>query len=204
MKNDESEDDQAAYNHVTRCPARFDVISFAIIFRPRAPVLDRQQNREINVQNHSHQQKNADEPQNRPQIAEMLGVGVDPFRSKINLEVAYQMTKHEQDQDHSSHGDDHLSSNRGMAKLRDKTVRPYPHRCGSGSFWFANHLLPGFTAGIFARSGGNLSAAKFSTFISTKLRNGQPKSGFLSPLRSTITPTAVTIPPWARTISIVS
>src|SRR4051812_24078797 len=114
------------------------------------------------------------------------------------------MTNHEQDEDDASHRDDHLSSNRRMTKVRDKAVRLDAHRRGSGSFWFADHLLPGFTAGIFARSGGNLSAAKFSTFISTKLTNGQPKSGFLSPLRSTITPTTATMPPCPRTMSIVS
>ena len=48
------------------------------------------------------------------------------------------------------------------------------------------YLLPGLTAGILARSGGSLSAEKFSTVISTKLTKGQPKSGFVWPLRSTI------------------
>ena len=48
------------------------------------------------------------------------------------------------------------------------------------------YLLPGLTAGILARSGGSLSAGKFSTFISTKLTKGQPKFGFAWPLRSTI------------------
>src|SRR5207249_4229132 len=44
------------------------------------------------------------------------------------------------------------------------------------------YLLPGFTRGIFARSGGRLSAGNVSTFISIKLMNGQPKSGLASPL----------------------
>src|SRR4029450_13623726 len=52
------------------------------------------------------------------------------------------------------------------------------------------YLLPGLTGGIFARSGGRLSAGKFSTVISTRLTNGQPKFGFDLPLRSPITPTA--------------
>jgi len=79
-------------------------------------------------------------------------------------------------------------------------------RCGwAASPWLLSaYLLPGLTAGIFARSGGRLSPAKFSTFISTKLTKGQPKSGLVSPLRSTMTPTAETIPPRPRTMSIVS
>src|SRR4051812_5910626 len=66
------------------------------------------------------------------------------------------------------------------------------------------YLLPGLVAGTAARSGGNLSAGKVSTFISARLINGQPKSGLVVPLRSTRTPTATTFPPCARTISIVS
>src|ERR1700719_307264 len=114
------------------------------------------------------------------------------------------MANHEQEQDHAGNGDDHFPADGGMAKLRHETARSFPHRCGGGRLWLDGHLLPGFTAGIFVKSGGNLSAAKFSTFISTKLTNGQPKSGFLSPLRSTMTPTAATSPPLSRTMSIVS
>src|SRR6476659_6043563 len=54
------------------------------------------------------------------------------------------------------------------------------------------YLLPGLTAGISARSGGRFSAGNVSTFISIKLKKGQPKSGLFAPLRSTITPTAET------------
>jgi hypothetical protein len=50
------------------------------------------------------------------------------------------------------------------------------------------YLLPGLIAGIVASSGGRLFAGNVSTFISIKLTNGQPKSGFDLPLRSTITP----------------
>ena len=58
------------------------------------------------------------------------------------------------------------------------------------------YLLPGLTVGILARSGGRLSAGNVSTFISIKLTNGQPKFGLAAPLRSTITPTAETMPSW--------
>src|SRR5271154_5519560 len=37
------------------------------------------------------------------------------------------------------------------------------------------YLLPGLTAGILARSGGNLSASKVSTCNEIKLSNGTPK-----------------------------
>src|SRR5258708_32454096 len=68
----------------------------------------------------------------------------------------------------------------------------------------SSYLLPGLTTGILTRSGGSLSAGNVSIFISIKLTNGQPKSGLVAPLRSTITPTAETTPPCTRTMSIVS
>src|SRR5437016_1366092 len=71
-------------------------------------------------------------------------------------------------------------------------------------FFVDHYLLPGLTAGIRARSGGSFSASNVSTFISTRLTNGQPKFVLLASLRSTITPIAETIPPCWRTMSIVS
>ena len=38
-----------------------------------------------------------------------------------------------------------------------------------------NYLLPGLTAGIFARSGGSLSGSKASTLSEIRLTNGTPK-----------------------------
>src|SRR5271156_6331807 len=47
------------------------------------------------------------------------------------------------------------------------------------------HLLPGLTAGIFAKSGGNLSASKVSTCNEIKLSKGTPK--FTAPLERSTT-----------------
>jgi hypothetical protein len=52
-----------------------------------------------------------------------------------------------------------------------------------------SYLLPGLTAGIFARAGGRSSSGKRLKFISTQLTNGLPKSGFDLLLRSSIMPT---------------
>ena len=55
-----------------------------------------------------------------------------------------------------------------------------------------SYLLPGLTAGIFARSGGNLSASNASTCNEIKLSNGTPK--FTAPLeRSTTIATPTTL-----------
>jgi hypothetical protein len=55
------------------------------------------------------------------------------------------------------------------------------------------HLLPGFTGGRAARSGGRLSGEKVSTFSLIRLNSGTPR--FTSPLeRSTTIPTPTTAP----------
>ena len=65
------------------------------------------------------------------------------------------------------------------------------------------YLLPGLTAGIFARSGGSFVGSKVSTFNAIKLNTGNPK--FTAPLeRSTTIATPTTCPPFARTMSKVS
>src|SRR5690349_13831649 len=56
---------------------------------------------------------------------------------------------------------------RGSLKLQAMSERK------TARYRFDVYLLPGLTAGILARSGGRLSAGKFSTFISAKLTNGQ-------------------------------
>src|ERR1700738_193437 len=125
----------------------------------RAAIFDREQDREINVQHDRAEQDKADDPKQRPEIAQMLGVAVDPFRPEKDLQIAEQMTDHKQDQDGAGRGDDHFSSDGGVAKSRERV-----------------HLLPGFTAGMRARSAGNLSGSKFSTFISTRLKTGQAEA----------------------------
>ena len=95
MKNNESQHDQSAHDHVTRRPVRFHVASVAIFFRARAAIFDCEKYREINMQDHSDQQKNADEPEKWAEVAQMLRIGVDPFRAEKNLQVAQQMADDE-------------------------------------------------------------------------------------------------------------
>ena len=54
----------------------------------------------------------ADQPEQWPEIAQMLRVGIDPFRPEKDLQVAEQMANDEQDQDHAGEGDDYFSADR--------------------------------------------------------------------------------------------
>ena len=50
----------------------------------------------------------ADHPEKRPQIAQVLGVAVDPFRPEKNLQIAEEMPDDEENQDHPRHRHDHF------------------------------------------------------------------------------------------------
>ena len=69
MKNDECEHNQAADDHVSRSPARFDVVTIPICFWTRASIFDRQKNREVNVQQDADEEENSNEPKQRTEIA---------------------------------------------------------------------------------------------------------------------------------------
>jgi len=74
-----------------------------------------------------------------------------------------------------------------------------PAKAGTPNFY----LLPGFIAGIAARSGGSFVGSKVSTCNEIKHAIGTPK--FAVPFeRSTTIATPTTCPPFARTMSIVS
>src|SRR5712691_2549010 len=65
MKNDEREHDQSAHDHVTRRPARFHILPVDVRLGTRAAIFNREQDREVNVQDDSHEQEDADEPEER-------------------------------------------------------------------------------------------------------------------------------------------
>ena len=52
----------------------------------------------------------ANDPEERPQIAQVLGVAVDPFRSEENLKVAEEMPDDEKNQNHARRRHDHFPS----------------------------------------------------------------------------------------------
>src|SRR5262245_18963541 len=132
MENNEGKDDEAADDHVTRRPTRFRVTSFAVVLRSRATIFDREQNGKVNVKQHCEKKKCANYPEQRAEIAQMLGVTVNPIGADKNLEVSQQMSDHEQNQNYASDGDNHFPPNRRMTKLRKETACFGADSCGGG------------------------------------------------------------------------
>src|ERR1700757_1145155 len=63
VKDNEGEHNKAAHGHVTRSIAGFDVIPLGISGGPCGAILDREANREINMQGYSDDQDPANDPQ---------------------------------------------------------------------------------------------------------------------------------------------
>src|SRR4029077_20987392 len=211
MINNERKHNQTAHDHMAVCKCGFHMFFIDVRLGPSAPVLDRQLNRRINVNGNGSEQKNPNCPKQWAEVAQMLRVTIDPIGPEKDLQVSEQVADYEKNKNDARDGDDHLFPDRRTIKSRDETAGgsngPYGRsgrRVELRLVIGRGHLLPGFTAGMRARSAGNLLASNVSIFISIRLTNGQPKFGFCAPLRSTITPTAETTPLRARTILIVS
>src|ERR1051326_668015 len=109
---DERENNQPAQHHRARGEGGFYMLLLSIADRPRPAILQRQADREKNVEEHVREEEDADNPKQRSQRAEMFRVRVDPIRSEKNLEIAQKMSDHERDQDHAGYRDDHLLADR--------------------------------------------------------------------------------------------
>lgn len=96
MKNNENEDDHAAYHHVARSVAGFDVIPLSVALRARTSVLQRKADGKINMKEYGNQKCDSDHPKERAEVAQMLRVIIDPTWPKKNLQVAEEVTDYEQ------------------------------------------------------------------------------------------------------------
>src|SRR6266568_2141737 len=116
MINDKRQHNQTAHDHVTRGECGLHVSSVDIRLGSGATILNREQDREVNVKNNSDEKKNSNQPKKRTQIAQMLRVTVDPIRSNKNLQIPQQMSDHKKDQNDAGDRDDHFFPNRGAIK----------------------------------------------------------------------------------------
>src|SRR5215212_2056645 len=85
--DDEGEDDEAAQPHVTRSEGGFDVFFARVGHRSRLAVLEREPDREINVQHHVQEKKRTDQPKEGAERTQMLGVAVNPLGPEEDLQV---------------------------------------------------------------------------------------------------------------------
>lgn len=108
--NDEDEQDEPAHHHGAggEC-CLYDVFA-PVTLRPGAPVLDREPDRVVNMRQDDNEQKGPNNPENRSEVVQMLGVTIDPIRPEEDLEIAEEMSDNEEDQDHSRHRHNDLPS----------------------------------------------------------------------------------------------
>jgi len=68
------------------------------------------------MKEHIHEEKGADDPEERPQFAQVFGVAIDPIWPEKNLEIPEKMSDDEQDQNHAGHGHDEFLADGRTAK----------------------------------------------------------------------------------------
>jgi hypothetical protein len=110
--NEKGEDDEAAQHHVAGGHRRLHIVAFHIPVGARAAVLNGQSDRRVNVNRHRDDEKHANGPKQRPQLAQMLGITVDPGRPEEDLQIPEQMSDDEKNENDARERDDDFSANR--------------------------------------------------------------------------------------------
>ena len=116
--SDKCEHDQPAHHHVTGSKRRFDVAFIRVGLGPGTAILNREQDREVNVKTNGDEKTSSNQPKERTQIVQVLRVTVDPIGSNENLQIPQQMSDDKKDQNDAGDGDDDFFSNRGAIKSR--------------------------------------------------------------------------------------
>ena len=111
VKNDEGEDDEPADGHAPRGEGGLDEVFALVMVRPGTAVLDHELDREINVQNDHDEERAPNDPKERPKVAQVLRVAIDPLRPEEDLEVAEKMADDEKNQDQARHRHDYFPAN---------------------------------------------------------------------------------------------
>ena len=118
MVNNKRQHDQSAHDHVSRGERGFYIFPVEVWLRPGTPVFNRQLDGHVSVNDNRDEQENADQPQQRAKVAQVLRVTVNPVRADENLEIAQQMSDNKEDQNDPSDGNDHFLPNRRAIKSR--------------------------------------------------------------------------------------
>ena len=113
---DKSEHNQPAHHHVARGKRCFDVAFVDIGFGTGTPVFNCQLDSHPDVNNDDGEEKNPDQPKERPEVVEMLGVTIGPIRSDKYLQIPEQMSDHKKDQNDAGDRDDHFLPDRRTIK----------------------------------------------------------------------------------------
>ena len=110
--DDEGEKDDPAPDHAARGQGGFNDFLAFVMLGPRSAVFDRELNSVVNVEDDDGEQAASDDPEERPEFPQMLGVAVDPLRPEENLEIAKEVADDEQNQDQPRYRHEHFPADR--------------------------------------------------------------------------------------------
>src|SRR6056297_821244 len=144
MIEHKSEQDQPGEDHGFSGESRYQGLLYGIIFRICGLVLQIKLDSkgDVNGKNSEHHQ--AHNPNQRPPVMQMLGIGVDGISAEVNRHVAQQMTSDKQDQDQSGHRHQNLSSDSTCQQIHNLSLENGKN-CPSGlqlpiSIYISNRL----------------------------------------------------------------
>jgi len=98
MVDHETEDDQPAHEHRSRCDCGSLIIGDGVFLRLREAVLLGELNRCYDMRDKCRQQENPNDPEDRPKIVQEFCIRIDPALPNIDLKVSHQMSKNIQDE----------------------------------------------------------------------------------------------------------
>lgn len=117
--DDEREHHQTAQPHVTRCKRRFYVLRLGVLRRAGATVINRKADRDVDVDDDTREQEQANEPEERPEIPQMLGVAIDPIGPEENLQISDHVAEDKPEQNQPCDRDNDLFPDRGAVEGRE-------------------------------------------------------------------------------------
>jgi len=114
MENDEGENDGAAPDHGAGSIGGVSVDLFRVWDRTGGALETPELRGGPNVQGDGKEQDNASGPEQRPEIAERLGIVIDFFRREIDLQVAEEMADDKAEENEAGDGHDGLFADGGL------------------------------------------------------------------------------------------
>ena len=130
MVNHETEDDQPAHEHRSRCHRRSLITGHGVLLRFRQAVLLGELNRRHDVGDKCRDQDDSHHPEDRPEIMQEFRIGIDPVLSHIDLKVPDEMSENVQDEKERGDGNDIFLPDGGLVKGDQGILGKLPGRRG--------------------------------------------------------------------------
>ena len=133
VEDDEGQQDQPRVEHCPRGDRGLHGSRLHVRLTPGDTIHPRQLDRVDHMEDERGEQRDPEQPQQRPKVLELGGVGVDVFRRQEDLQVANQVDDDKADHHQASKCHDPFLADGRPVKGDEAVRRDGPHRGGVGS-----------------------------------------------------------------------